>query len=124
MEARFVREERYMHVTVDFGLDLAALKRVSLAFIQHPQFERGMNVLWDARDVPGVHLTFDDMREFGEFLAPLRLQRGGGRSAFVASQDILFGTFRIHQLLNEHKVSYNFQVFRDIDVAKAWLIEA
>jgi hypothetical protein len=123
MATQFNRQERYMHVKMDTALDLGMLKAVSVEFMRHPQFEIGMNVLWDAREVPRAELTFDDMRAFGEFLAPLRAQRGGGRSAFVAQQDLIFGLFRIHQLLNEQKVAYDFHVFRDFESAHAWLTE-
>jgi len=123
MAGRFVREIDYMLVVMPDYVDLAGVKALVEEFVAHPQFESGMPVLWDARGLSRLDLNFDDVREFGKFMTGLRQRRGGGRSAMVANDDAVFGTFRIHQLLNEAQVSYEFHVFRDFDEAQRWLRE-
>lgn len=123
MASRFVREPEYMLVVMQDALDLPRVKALVEEFVAHPLFESGMPVLWDARQLAEFKLDFDDMREFGKFLAGLAERRGGGRSAMVAKDDAVFGTFRIHQLLNQPLVSYEFHVFRDFDAARCWLLE-
>ncbi len=123
MPSSFVREIDYMRVVMEGHIDLTRVKALVEEFVAHPQFERGMRVLWDARQLSCFELNFDDMREFGKFLAGLRERRGGGRSALVANDDAVFGTFRIHQLLNQTLVSYEFHVFRDFDEARRWLLD-
>lgn len=124
MAARFIREPGYMYIQLDEPLDLAAAKAVFLAFIEHPEFATGMHVLWDAREVSRVDLGHEDLKRFGRFVAEHEGRRGGGRSALVASHDAVFGTFRVHELLNQDTVSYEFRVFRDFDAAREWLLEA
>ena len=123
MASRFVREPDYMLVVMRDAFDLPRVKALVEEFVTHPQFETGMPVLWDARELERFNLDFDDMREFGKFVASLAARRGGGRSAMVAKDDAVFGTFRIHQLLNQAVVSYEFHVFRDFDEARRWLLE-
>lgn len=122
MPSTFVREPDYMLVVMRDHIDLPRVIALVEEFVAHPQFEAGMPVLWDARQLTCFDLDFDDMREFGKFLAGLKERRGGGRSAMVANDDAVFGTFRIHQLLNEAQVSYEFHVFRDFDDARRWLL--
>ena len=122
MPTRFVREPDYMLVAMQGALDLPRVKALIEQFVSHPEFESGMAVLWDARELTEFDLDFDDMREFGKFLAALSERRGGGRSAMVATHDAVFGTFRIHQLLNQPVVSYEFHVFRDFEEARRWLL--
>jgi hypothetical protein len=124
MPSRFVRETDYMLVVMPDYVDLAGVKALVEEFVAHPQFESGMPVLWDARPLSRLDLNFDDMRDFGKFVAGLRPIRGGGRSAMVANDDAVFGTFRVHQLLNQSLVSYEFHVFRDFDEARRWLLES
>lgn len=123
MTARFTREATYMYIRLDEPLDLASAQAVFLAFIEHPDFETGMHVLWDARAVPRVDLGHEDLKRFGRFVGAHRERRGGGRSALVAEGDAVFGTFRVHELLNHDAVSYEFRVFREFDAARAWLLE-
>ena len=123
MVTRFVREPDYMLVAMQGAIDLPRVKALVEAFVTHPQFETGIPVLWDAREIESFNLNFDDMREFGKFLAGLAERRGGGRSAMVAKDDAVFGTFRIHQLMNQSVVSYEFHVFRDFDEARRWLLQ-
>lgn len=113
-----------MYIRLDESLDLDAAKAAFMAFIQHPAFETGMQVLWDAREVRQVDLGHEDLKRFGRFVAEHQARRGGGRSALVASHDAVFGTFRVHELLNQDTVSYEFRVFRDFDAAREWLLEA
>lgn len=124
MAARFTREPAYMYIQLDESLDLPVAKAVFLALIEHPEFEIGMHVLWDAREVWRVDLGHEDLKRFGRFVAEHEARRGGGRSALVASHDAVFGTFRVHELLNHDKVSYEFRVFRDFEAAREWLLAA
>lgn len=124
MPSIITREPHYMLVELRDPLDLPAAKAVFLAFIEHPEFETGMHVLWDARGVPLVDLGYEDLKAFGRYVAAHQARRGGGRSALVAPQDAVFGTFRVHELLNQDTVSYEFRVFRDFDAARAWLTGA
>lgn len=124
MSSRFVRETDYMLVVMQDHINLAGAKALVEALIAHPQFERGMRVLWDARSLTRLELNFDEVREFGKFVGGLRDRRGGGRSALVANDDTVFGTFRVHQLLNQTLVSYEFHVFRDFDEAHRWLFDS
>ena len=93
------------------------------AFIEHEAFQPGTNVLWDACKIEIVELDFSDMQRFGDFLLTKRERRGGGLSAFVTHNDLVFGMFRTHEMLNQEKFDYNYHVFRALDEAQQWILD-
>ena len=108
---------------IDFGIPmtLESIKDGCQQFYDHPEFRTGMNVLWDARNAQSVDLTYEDMQEFGRFVEQYREHRGGGRSAFVSDQDLIYGLYRMHEMANDNRFEYEFKVFREITEAESWL---
>lgn len=125
MQHVFDKLEHYIYTRyAGEHLDLDSVIGWVSAFIDHPDFRVGCNVLWDATGITGTNLSFGDMEAFGEFLQTVRERRGGGRSAFVAHNDLIFGLFRTHEMLNAGKFDYDYKVFRGLDVARQWITVA
>lgn len=91
-------------------------------FLESPDFFQSTPVLWDALEITQTDLSFADMHTFGDFILENRDRRGSGRSAFVTANDLLFGLFRTHEMLNEGKYDYDYHVFRDFSSAQQWVI--
>jgi hypothetical protein len=51
----------------DEHLDLDSVLKWVLEFIDHPSFNRGMNVLWDAMEITTTSLNFSDMAHVRRF---------------------------------------------------------
>jgi hypothetical protein len=101
--------ENYIYTRYgDHHLDLDSVIKWVSEFIEHPSFNRGTNVLWDATAIATTSLTFSDMARFGDFLLSVRDRRGGGRSGFVTDNDLIFGLFRTHEMLNNDKFDYDY----------------
>jgi hypothetical protein len=114
--------EKYIYTRyADTHLDLDSVIKWVLEFIDHPSFSPGTNVLWDATEIATTSLNFSDMAEFGDFLLSVRERRGGGRSGFVTNNDLVFGLFRTHEMLNNDKFDYDYRVFRDLSEARSWV---
>ena len=79
-------------------------------FLEHPQFAPSMPIVWNALSVNGTNLSFGDMQRFGDFILNIRDRRGSGRSAFVCIDDLIFGLFRTHEMLNKQKYDYDYHV--------------
>lgn len=92
-------------------------------FLDHPYFRRSTNVIWDVLGVRDAELSFADMQTFGDYLLLNRERRGGGRSSLVTDNDLIFGLFRTHEMLNQEKFDYDFRVFRDLETARTWVEE-
>jgi hypothetical protein len=119
----FELKDRYIYTRfAGENLDLESVTRWVLEFVEHADFRRGSNVLWDATAVVTANLSFGDMQNFGDFLLTIRDRRGGGRSGFVTNNDLIFGLFRIHEMLNQDKFDYDYRVFRDLDIARTWVM--
>ncbi len=116
------RDNYFYTRCTDEHLDLnSAIRWVSELFIEHPRFEPGTNVLWDATAITSSSLSFGDMEAFGDYLETVRDRRGGGRSGFVTDNDLVFGLFRTHEMLNRDKFDYEYRVFRDLAAARVWV---
>lgn len=80
-------------------------------------------VLWDLRLSSFRRVTSDDLRSMARQLTTLSgAERAAGRSAFVVAHDVDYGVTRMlitHAELGGYSVA--LQVFRDMDVARAWL---
>lgn len=90
-------------------------------FLGHPKFYKNSPVLWDATPVAHSTLSFGDMQKFGDYIHANKEKRGGGRSAFVTNNDLVFGLFRTHEMLNRGKYEYDYRVFRDLALARQWV---
>ena len=117
-------EPRGDYIYTQFGhevLDLEHLIGWISEFLAHPAFHKNINVLWDLLDVRDAELSFGDMQTFGDFLLEHRERRGGGRSCLVTDNDLVFGLFRRHEMLNQQKFDYEYRIFRNLQDAQNWI---
>lgn len=118
----FEKRDEYMYTEfADEFLDLESCIGWVKEFLAHPQFSRSMPILWNALAITKTNLSFGDMQAFGDFILSIRDHRGSGRSAFVCDDDLVFGLFRTHEMLNNEKYDYDYHVFRNLEVAHQWV---
>ena len=118
----FEKRDEYMYTEfADEFLDLESCIGWVKEFLAHPQFSRSMPILWNALAITKTNLSFGDMQAFGDFIFSIRDHRGSGRSAFVCDDDLVFGLFRTHEMLNNEKYDYDYHVFRNLEVAHQWV---
>jgi len=124
MDYKFEVLDSYFYATyLSRVLDFDRLIGWVDGFISHPGFRSGTHVLWDATAIEEVAFGFGEMQSFGEYLLTKRSHRGGGRSAFVTKNDLVFGMFRTHEMLNQDKFDYDYRVLRDVDSAREWILD-
>ena len=106
--------------TVAPGVRPEDLIQALSAFMRDAPTQR---VLWDLRQSSISQFTDDDRLWMVSQLSKFSgAERAGGRSAFVVAHDVDFGVMRMlitYAELGGYAVS--LQVFRDVDVARAWL---
>ena len=118
----FEKRDEYMYTEFsDEFLDLEGVIGWVKEFLAHPQFTHSMPILWNALAITKTNLSFGDMQTFGDFILSIRDRRGSGRSAFVCEDDLVFGLFRTHEMLNNAKYDYDYHVFRNLEVAHQWV---
>jgi hypothetical protein len=118
----FEKREGYIYARYeDTHIDLDGVVGWVSEFLESPDFFQSTPVLWDALKITQTDLSFADMHSFGDFIFENRERRGSGRSAFVTDNDLLFGLFRTHEMLNEGKYDYDYHVFRDFASAQQWV---
>lgn len=81
--------------------------------------------LWDLRSSTLNKATTEELRQAtAEFLSLARTQSRGGRAALVVGNDVTYGLMRMlvtHAELEGYAAK--LRVFRDVVVARAWLVD-
>ena len=123
MRNLFEKRDAYMYTEFsDAFMDLDGVIGWVKEFLEHPEFTQSMPILWNALPIKQTDLSFGDMQTFGDYILSIRDRRGSGRSAFVSDDDLVFGLFRMHEMLNKQKYDYDYHVFRDLGTAQTWVM--
>lgn len=116
--------------SLDKNLDLrinTCIDNISMPEIEKniEEFYRGKptkNVLWDMTNASINNLSTADVNKLASMVTDLGHSRDGGKTAIVASQDLLFGFSRMFGSLSSSKNHIaEIQVFRKIEEAIAWI---
>ena len=117
-----IDEEKGLFI-VDFydesGLD--EIKKAYEEILEHPQFVKGINGLWDLSKsknrVPGI----GEIRRFQLWNESVLKKRGTGfKTAVIFRKNIEYGMARIFQAYTE-KLPYELKVFYDRQKAMDWI---
>ncbi len=87
----------------------------------HPGTTR--NILWDLRNASVASITASQVTKLADLSDNYSKQRGGGKTAIVASHDLNFGVAKEYEG-QSMSLSREFVVFRDIDKAYKWIEES
>jgi hypothetical protein len=98
--------------------DLDAWVQVALS---DARWSPPMRVLIDQRLVDWGRIGADEIERRVDMLALDSDRIGDSHVAIVAGSDLAFGLMRMEQAQIEGRVRHEFQVFRSIDEARAWL---
>ncbi len=101
-------------------LSLDEIQSELQATLANPAFSPGMKTVWDLRGASIAALTERAVRSLVDFNLVRKEQRGGGRAAIVASQDVDYGVARMFQAYAE-ELPWETMVFRGLDDALPWL---
>ena len=93
------------------------------SIVSHPQWQAGMNVLLDHRDLEQSHLKASDIQKIARVVGNYRKEYGDGRSAFVLSKSVDFGLARMWQGYSEDRVDFESKAFYNMDEAIQWLLD-
>lgn len=80
------------------------------------------DAIWDFTEADMKTITREDMERLTGFLAANAAKRDGGRTAFVAPNDLEFGLSRMAEMLTD-SLPYERRTFRTIEEALAWLAD-
>jgi hypothetical protein len=91
------------------------------AMVDHPDFQHGMNALWDTRTANFSQFDSEDLLRFAEFVGRYATARDGARGALVVPAEEDHGLSAMYEKLAEIKLPIQTKVFRDLAEAEAWL---
>lgn len=106
-------------VTGDFLLQ-DFIKAFKIA-LNHPDFTKGMNVLWDLTDASLAKAEINDMHQMIKFIDYHIENRGRDfKLAIVANSKLEFGLSRMYEAFSE-MLPFSKKVFCDIKEALNWI---
>ena len=91
-------------------------------FYQSTNPQPTKNILWDLRDASVSEIRYEDAQELAFFATSVDNRKEIGRTAIVASEDVVFGVSRIFGAFIDDS-AVKFEVFRNFDEAYNWVIE-
>ena len=81
------------------------------------------NIIWDFRDArPGEVILPRKLKEIASFAQQRPRMRTGGKTAFVASQDLVFGILKMYEgFAARAELAHSVKTFRSMEEALTWL---
>ena len=117
-------EKNLVTHTVIKGFGLANIEPAWAAMLADPEFQAGMNVLWDFR--LGMHtdqFSANDMQKIVAMTAGHIQQRGAQyKLALLASRELYFGLSRMFEAYGD-EIPIDIHAFRSMEDALDWLNE-
>jgi hypothetical protein len=111
---------RYSVLSGDIG-DKELVTAFRRAF-EASDFDPTLNGLVDLREVRKLDVTSNGIWQLAQILRPADQTAHGRRVALVASSDFQFGMARmVSTLLSAGGLTTEYQAFRDVTAARAWL---
>ncbi|MFQ5415637.1 MAG: hypothetical protein ACE5FL_01185 [Myxococcota bacterium] len=89
--------------------------------IQHPDFESGMNSIWDASSTDMSQFSVEELRSFSAFADRHAEIRGRARGALVIPSGEDSGLDAMARAIEDISLPVEMRVFRDIGAAEEWL---
>ena len=106
--------------TVSGEMTYDDVSRTLKAVNSEPEFRPELNVLWDLR---GAALKMFSSSDVGKVVDVVRGNWTGARAALVVARDADFGLARMYELQHDTAASGEIRVFRDLEEAKAWVMQ-
>ena len=88
--------------------------------VEDPQFRPDMLELSDVRDITGLEVTPEAIRQFVQKDADHAEKLGDHKMAIVVRTDIVFGMARMYEMMTSQNLP-GVGVFRDLNEARKWL---
>ena len=99
------------------------LEKISAGFYKSPDYDLGMNALWDLKDADFSSVTSSDIDSIVGLAKKLWGQGGKRKVALVVTKELDYGLSRMYEILMSEVTSDNIMVFKDYDKAEKWLGE-
>jgi hypothetical protein len=105
---------------VDGPIYLAEIQAAIKRFYENTNPPPSKHILWDLRNASVDKLRSDEAVQLANYAANFDKRKEIGKTAIVASSDVVFGVSRIFEahVINP---SIKLNVFRDVDEAREWL---
>ncbi len=108
--------------TVTIGRDstVEEVKELLHAFFDHPNYEAGMEAVWDFRNTSLAKTSAAELSEMVDFLGQID-DRRGVRIALVVAADVDFGVLRMYEAFADTEAPQVRRFIRSFEEAVQWL---
>jgi hypothetical protein len=120
VDYRFSFREPIVTVEVTGDATMGAIMEAVRVLLQHPEWERGLPVLWDLTQIRSLAVTPESLRGLAAADSALMEEAGPGRTALVMRPNADFDLGTLYTLLIRNPIRTH-RVFDSTDEARRWL---
>jgi hypothetical protein len=102
-------------------ISIAKIKELLGTLYNSPDYDAGMNALWDLRAATTTTVTVDEVRDLATMVRSQWSGEGTSRAALVTAREPDFGMSRMYEMLVATPVDTRIMVFRDLHDGIRWL---
>ena len=122
IETHYDMEKKVRTHQISGAVNLPQFQEIMRNLYASPDFNPGMNALWDYREAEFENVTNDDVRAFIQTVAAYWNKHGSGkyRAAIVVTGMAEYGICRMYESQFGPTAPCKMKVFLDIDLAWKW----
>ena len=122
IDIKFDTDKKFLVITVEGELVFDEFASATQTITSSTNFPADTNAIWDMRKSNFHHADAELWRQFIEYRAGFT-QRANCKAAIIVAGDFEFGMSRMFQMLAEHKIHMQIQVFRDMAAGERWMLQ-
>jgi hypothetical protein len=107
--------------TVTGEMTLGEIKSSYEAILSHPEFQEGMNSIWDMRDADASKFENQDVIRIARYFETQFKNRAEFKVALIVSRDFEFDLSKIYQVAAAD-LPAKIEIFNNLEEAKRWLM--
>ena len=116
-------EKKFFTVRATGSADVEKIHAMLNELMVHNEWHKGMDTLLDFSEMNFLCLDTDEIVQLSTIVKSLKENLGDGQCALVTNREIDFGLARMWQMMTEHHVSFEIEVFTSVTDAEQWLCD-
>ena len=117
----FDEDDNFFRVKATGSAVVELIHEMVKSLVEHEQWHVGVNTLLDFSEVNFSCLDTDEIVQLSNIVKALSEQIGDGQCAMVTNQQVDFGLARMWQMMTEHHVEFQVEIYNSLTDAVEWL---
>lgn len=121
MDFSIERKNDFWQVVTSGQAVVETWKAIHASLFSHPEYQPGMNILMDHRQLETHQLTTANIQAIAQISRSRKASFGSGKLAICVSEEVDYGLVRMWQSYSDDELEIQVKIFRDCKSAEQWL---